>query len=54
MFSQGGISNLLENGHRIESVAEVLAHSNINTTKSYLVRKEKIENNPLLSLNLRD
>ena len=50
-FRRGVISNLLENGHRIESVAELSGHSNINTTKGYLVREEKIEDNPLLSLN---
>ncbi|MCB9063458.1 MAG: tyrosine-type recombinase/integrase [Halobacteriovoraceae bacterium] len=52
-FRRGVISNLLENGHRIESVAEVSGHSNINTTKGYLVREEKIEDNPLLSLNFK-
>jgi len=53
-FRRGVISNLLENGHRIESVAKISGHSNINTTKDYLVREEKIEDNPLLSLNFKD
>jgi site-specific recombinase XerD len=44
------ISNLLENGARIESVAELAGHANINTTQRYNVRKEEIEDNPLLSL----
>lgn len=52
-FRREVISNLLENGHRIESVAEFSGHSNINTTKGYLVREEKIEENPLLSLNFK-
>lgn len=52
-FRRGVISNLLENGHRIESVAEVSGHSNINTTKGYLVREEKMEDNPLLSLKFK-
>ncbi len=52
-FRRGVISNLLENGHRIESVAKVSGHSNINTTKGYLVREEKIEDNPLLSLKFK-
>lgn len=52
-FRRGVISNLLENGHRIECVAEVSGHSNINTTKGYLVREEKMEDNPLLSLNFK-
>jgi len=53
-FRRGVISNLLENGHRIESVAEVSGHSNINTTKGYLVREEKMEDNPLLSLSFKN
>ena len=52
-FRRGVISNLLESGHRIESVAKVSGHSNINTTKGYLVREEKIEDNPLLSLKFK-
>ena len=52
-FRRGVISNLLESGHRIESVAKVSGHSNINTTKGYLVREEKIEDNPLLSLRFK-
>lgn len=53
-FRRSVISNLLENGHRIESVAKVSGHSNINTTKGYIVREEKIEDNPLLGLNFKD
>jgi site-specific recombinase XerD len=53
-FRRSVISNLLENGHRIESVADVSGHSNINTTKGYLVREEKMEDNPLLSLNFKN
>lgn len=53
-FRRGVISNLLENGHRIESVAELSGHSSINTTKGYLVREEKIEDNPLLTLNFEE
>jgi site-specific recombinase XerD len=48
------ISNLLENGARIESVAELAGHANINTTQRYNVRKEEIEDNPLLSLRYQD
>lgn len=44
------ISNLLENGARIESVAELAGHANINTTARYNVRKEELEDNPLLTL----
>lgn len=44
------ISNLLENGARIESVAELAGHANINTTARYNVRKEDLEDNPLLTL----
>ena len=53
-FRRGVISNLLDNGHRIESVAKLSGHSNINTTKGYLVREEKIEDNPLLSLKFKE
>jgi len=48
------ISNLLENGARIESVAELAGHANINTTAKYNVRKEELEDNPLLSLRYQD
>ena len=48
------ISNLLENGARIESVAELAGHANINTTQKYNVRKEDLEDNPLLSLRYQD
>ena len=48
------ISNLLENGSRIESVAELAGHANINTTQKYNVRKEELEDNPLLSLRYQD
>ena len=48
------ISNLLENGSRIESVAELAGHANINTTQRYNVRKENLEDNPLLSLRYQD
>ena len=48
------ISNLLENGSRIESVAELAGHSNINTTLKYNVRREAIEDNPLLTLKYND
>lgn len=48
------ISNLLENGSRIESVAELAGHANINTTQKYNVRKEDLEDNPLLSLRYQD
>ena len=48
------ISNLLENGARIESVAELAGHANINTTQRYNVRQEDIEDNPLLSLRYQD
>lgn len=48
------ISNLLENGARIESVAELAGHANINTTQRYNVRKEDLEDNPLLSLRYKD
>jgi site-specific recombinase XerD len=48
------ISNLLENGARIESVAELAGHANINTTARYNVRKEELEDNPLLSLRYQD
>ncbi len=44
------ISNLLENGARIESVATLAGHANINTTQRYNVRQEDIEDNPLLTL----
>jgi site-specific recombinase XerD len=48
------ISNLLESGARIESVAELAGHANINTTQRYNVRQEAIEDNPLLSLKYQD
>jgi len=48
------ISNLLENGARIESVAELAGHVNINTTQRYNVRKEELEDNPLLALRYQD
>jgi len=48
------ISNLLENGSRIESVAELAGHANINTTQKYNVRKEELEDNPLLTLKYQD
>jgi site-specific recombinase XerD len=48
------ISNLLENGSRIESVAELAGHANINTTLRYNVRREPIEDNPLLTLKYND
>lgn len=48
------ISNLLENGARIESVAELAGHVNINTTQRYNVRKEELEDNPLLGLRYQD
>ena len=48
------ISNLLENGARIESVAELAGHANINTTQRYNVRKEDLEDNPLLTLKYQD
>ena len=48
------ISNLLENGARIESVAELAGHANINTTARYNVRKEELEDNPLLTLRYQD
>jgi site-specific recombinase XerD len=48
------ISNLLENGARIESVAELAGHANINTTQKYNVREEDIEDNPLLTLRYQD
>jgi integrase/recombinase XerD len=43
------ISNLLERGAKLQSVAELAGHSNLNTTKAYNVRKEKIEDSPLLT-----
>jgi site-specific recombinase XerD len=48
------ISNLLENGARIESVAELAGHANINTTQRYNVRQEDIEDNPLLTLRYQE
>jgi site-specific recombinase XerD len=48
------ISNLLENGARIESVATLAGHANINTTQRYNVRQEDIEDNPLLTLRYQD
>jgi integrase/recombinase XerD len=48
------ISNLLENGARIESVATLAGHANINTTMRYNVRSEAIEDNPLLTLSYRE
>ena len=48
------ISNLLENGARIESVATLAGHANINTTQRYNVREEDIEDNPLLTLRYQD
>lgn len=48
------ISNLLENGARIESVAELAGHANVNTTQKYNIRKEELEDNPLLSLRYVD
>lgn len=48
------ISNLLENGARIESVATLAGHANINTTQRYNIRVEAIEDNPLLTLRYQD
>jgi len=48
------ISNLLENGARIESVAELAGHANINTTQRYNVRQEELEDNPLLALRYQN
>lgn len=48
------ISNLLENGSRIEVVAELAGHANINTTTQYNVRREEIHDNPLLTLKYKD
>ena len=45
------ISNLLENGARIELVSELAGHSNINTTVLYNVRRESIKDSPLLTLS---
>ncbi len=53
-FRRTTISNLLDNGHRIENVAKIAGHSNVNTTKEYLVRESKLEDNPLLSLNYKE
>jgi integrase/recombinase XerD len=47
------ISNLLESGARIESVATLAGHANINTTLRYNVRSEAMEDNPLLTLQYR-
>ena len=47
------ISNLLESQARIESVAALAGHSNINTTLKYNVRKEPLEENPLLTLRYK-
>jgi integrase len=48
------ISNLLESGARIESVATLAGHANINTTMRYNVRTEELEDNPLLTLRYQD
>ncbi len=48
------ISNLLESGSRIENVAELAGHANINTTQRYNVRKEELEDNPLLTLRYQE
>ena len=48
------ISNLLQNGSRIESVAELAGHANINTTLRYNVRREAIEDSPLLTLRYQE
>ncbi len=42
------ISNLLENGARLESVQKIAGHAQPTTTVKYNVRDEKIEDNPLL------
>lgn len=47
------ISNLLESQARIESVAVLAGHANINTTLKYNVRKEALEENPLLTLRYK-
>jgi len=44
------ISNLLQSGARIESVANLAGHANVNTTLRYNVRQEELEDNPLLTL----
>ncbi|MBI4405147.1 MAG: tyrosine-type recombinase/integrase [Deltaproteobacteria bacterium] len=44
------ISNLLQSGARIESVANLAGHANVNTTLRYNVRQENMEDNPLLTL----
>ena len=47
------ISNLLENGSRIEVIADLAGHSNVNTTMKYRVREEKLEDNPILTLKYK-
>jgi integrase/recombinase XerD len=47
------ISNLLENGTRLESVAELAGHANMNTTLRYKVRTEKLEDSGLLTLKYK-
>lgn len=47
------ISNLLQSGSRLESVAQLAGHSSVNTTLRYLVRSEKLEDSPLLTLKYR-
>jgi site-specific recombinase XerD len=48
------ISNLLQAGARLESVANLAGHSSVNTTLRYQVRTEKLEDNPLLTFKYRD
>ncbi len=48
------ISNFLQSGARIESVANLAGHANVNTTLRYNVRQEELEDNPLLTLKYID
>ena len=50
-FRRTVISNLLEKKKRIEHVAEIMGHTNINTTKGYNTREMKKSEDPLLSLD---
>lgn len=47
------ISNLLEAGTAIEDVAQLVGHSDVNTTVRYKVRRQKIEEHALLTLNYK-
>ena len=50
-FRRAVATTLDEQGIPVEQIAKALGHKNINTTKKYIKRKDKIEESPLLKLS---